>query len=116
MIRAGDIERDCLLDSLSLGDLECLGDFLLLARDDDLAGSVQVSEIHIRFTTDLPHLCFLCADDRRHGAAGGVASLLHEQPASPHDPQPFLKWDAVGGGMGSEFSETQAGGCGKIET
>jgi hypothetical protein len=63
-------------------------DLGLFARDDDLAGGVEIGRLDVELRAQLVNLGAFLAHDRRHAAGGLLAGQLHEPAALGDDPQP----------------------------
>ena len=110
VIGTGDVEFDGAADAEFLG----LGDGGIDpghgAREHDLAGGVEVGDVHIRGGGERLDLFFLAADQRGHRAFGGIAGFFHEGTAFADDSQAVFEREGAGGGVGGEFTEREPGG------
>ena len=75
------------------------------AGEHDLAGRVEVGDVHIGGGGQRPDLLFLAADQRGHRAFGGQAGFFHERAALADDAQAVLEREGSGRGVGGEFAE-----------
>ena len=107
MIRAGDLERDDFPDALFLRERGHGFHFLHAAGKDDLAGAIEVGDVDVAGRGDLARLFRRGAEQRGHGADGGVAGLLHERAALGDEVQAGLEGERAGGGVRGVFAERE---------
>ncbi len=110
-----DVELDGAADAEFLGFGHRGVDALDGAGEHDLAGRVEVGDIHIRSCGKCPDLLFLAADERGHGPFGGEAGLFHEGTALADDAQAVFEREGAGGGVGGELAEREPGGGDRSE-
>ena len=110
VISPGDLERDGFLHALLLRERGDRFHFLHAARENDLAGAVEVGDVDVAGLRDLARLFRRGAEQRGHGANRGVAGLLHERAALGHEMQAGLESERVRGGVGGVFAKRKPGG------
>ena len=115
MVGPGDGERhDHLEGAAILGRRHRFEDPGPVARDDDLAGAVEVGDIDIELLRDGRHLLRRAADKGRHRPLRPVARLLHEPSPFRHDLQAGLEIKGFGRRQGGQFAEAEAEAGAKI--
>ncbi len=110
VISASDIERNDLADAPFLRGGGDAFHFLLAAGEDDLAGTVQVSNIDIAQLGNFLRLRRSGPEEGNHRPAGQVAGFLHEAAPLGDEGEAGFKGETPGRRMGGVFAEGKTGG------
>ena len=110
VIGAGDVERHDFLHAAVLGGRDGGVDLRFFARDDDLAGRVEIRGLDVELAAQLGDLRALLADDRRHAAHRLLTRQLHKPAALGDDPEAGGEIKDPGRAIGGDFPEAQAQG------
>ena len=113
-------EGQCALGTGSLQLLASLGDGLLVARDDQLAGAIVVGghddlALLAHFGADLLDGLVRQADDGCHRTGVLLAGLLHGVGTGCHQPQAILETQGTAGHKRRELAERVAGYHARLE-
>src|ERR1051326_1804202 len=109
MISAGYRQRHGPPRAFGLCEVAGLDDFVGFARDDELAGTIEIRQDDACLRAAFARRALVQIQDGCHAAFGGVASFLHESATLTDHSQSILETDHPGGGQRGELAEGKTG-------
>jgi len=110
VVGSGDLKGNGPFDAGLPGGFHGGGDPVGGSGEDDLAGAVEVGYFQPAGVSDSTGFCLIGPDEGQHSTGSAVAGLLHESSPGGDEEESIFSGEVVGGGMGGEFTEGQAGG------